>query len=83
MRITGPDHTLTEIVTVRIDEETKRKMKRLGISVSKVARAAILREIEAKERQEAFQALQKMKEILKKIDVKEVVEDVRQDRTKR
>ncbi len=74
---------MTDIVTVRIDEETKRKMKRLGISVSKVARAAILREIEAKERQEAFQALQKMKEILKKIDVKEVVEDVRQDRTRR
>ncbi len=58
-------------------------MKRFGISVSKVARAAILREIEAKERQEAVEALRKMKEILKKIDVKEVVEDVRQDRTAR
>ncbi len=74
---------MTEIVTVRIDEETKRKVKRFGISVSKVARAAILREIEAKGRQEALQALRKMKDILGKIDVKEVVADVRRDRTAR
>jgi post-segregation antitoxin (ccd killing protein) len=68
---------------VRIDEETKRKLKRYGISVSKVARSAILREIEAKEREEAVQALRKAKRILARIDLKAVVEDVRQDRTAR
>jgi post-segregation antitoxin (ccd killing protein) len=74
---------MTEIVTVRIDQETKRKMKRFGISVSKIARAAILREIEAKERQETLEALRRMKEILGKIDVKEVVEDVHKVRAAR
>jgi hypothetical protein len=74
---------LTEIVTLRIDEETKLKVKRFGISVSKVARSAILREIEAKEREEALDALRKMRQILGKVDMRTVVEDIRQDREAR
>jgi post-segregation antitoxin (ccd killing protein) len=81
--ITRFDYTLTEIVTLRIDEETKLKVKRLGISVSKVARSAILREIEAKEREEALDALRKMRQILRKVDMRTVVEDIRQDRAAR
>jgi len=71
---------MTEMMTLRIDEETKRKIKRYGIQVSQVARAAILQEIERKEREEALEALRRMREILKKVDTKRVVQHIREDR---
>jgi post-segregation antitoxin (ccd killing protein) len=81
--ITDNDYTMTEMLTFRIDKETKRKIKRYGIHVSQVARAAILREIERKEREEALQALRRTREILRKVDTKRVVEHVREDRSAR
>lgn len=74
---------MTEMVTLRIDEETKRKVKRYGIHVSQVARAAILQEIERKEREEALHALRRMREILRGVDTKRVVEHIREDRRAR
>jgi post-segregation antitoxin (ccd killing protein) len=74
---------MTEMVTVRIDEETKRKVKRYGIRVSQVARAAIIREIEQKEHEEALRALRRMKEILRGVDGKRVVQHIREDRSTR
>ncbi len=74
---------MTEVTTLRIDEETKRKIKRYRISVSQVARAAILREIERREREENLQALKRMKEILRKVDAKRVAESIREDRKRR
>jgi len=74
---------MTEVTTLRIDEETKRKIKRYRISVSQVARAAILREIERREREEDLQALKRMKEILRKVDAKRVAESIREDRKRR
>jgi antitoxin component of RelBE/YafQ-DinJ toxin-antitoxin module len=74
---------MTEMVTVRIDEETKRKIKRYGIPVSQVARDAIIREIEQRERDEALHAVTRMKQILKKVDMSRVVREMREDRTNR
>jgi len=82
-RITLFDYTMTEIVTLRVDEDTKRKIKRYGIRVSQVARTAILQEIERREREEALQAIKRMREILNKVDVKRVVEHIRRDRATR
>jgi len=74
---------MTEMMTLRIDEETKRKIKRYGIPVSQVARAAILQEIERKEREEALEALRRMRKILAKVDTKRVVQHIREDRNTR
>jgi len=74
---------MTGIVTVRVDDDTKRKIKRYSIHVSQVARAAIRREIERRENEEAMQALRRMKEILGKVDVKRVAEGIREDREAR
>jgi len=82
-RITAGDYTMTEIVTLRVDGETKRKIKRYGIPVSQIARAAILSEIERREREEALQALKRMREILSKVDTKRVIGHIREDRTAR
>jgi len=82
-RITDIDYTMTEMVTLRVDEETKRKIKRYGIRVSHVARTAILREIERREHEEALQAMKRMREILNRVDIKRVVEHIREDRATR
>lgn len=82
-RNTAVDYTMTEMATVRIDEETKRKIKRYGIPVSKVARKAILEEIERREREEGIQALRRMKAILRKVDSSRIVEHIRESRTNR
>jgi len=74
---------MTSIVTLRVDDETKRKIKRYGIPVSQVARAAIRQEIERKENEEALRALRRMKEILGKVDTKRTTEHIREDRESR
>ena len=74
---------MTGIVTVRVDDDTKRKIKKYSIQVSQVARAALRREIERRENEEAMQALRRMKEILGKVDVKRVAEGIREDREAR
>ena len=74
---------MTVMVAVRIDEETKRKIKRYGIPVSRVAREAIIREIEQRERDEALRAVTRMKQTLKKVDMSRVVGEIREDRATR
>jgi post-segregation antitoxin (ccd killing protein) len=74
---------MTSIVTLRVDDDTKRKIKRYGIPVSRVARAAIQQEIRRKEDEEAIRALRRMREILGKVDVKRVGEHIREDRESR
>ena len=60
--------------------ETKRKAKQYGTQASQVAEAAKLQDAECKEREEALQALRRMREILKKVDTKRAVEQIREDR---
>jgi post-segregation antitoxin (ccd killing protein) len=74
---------MTEMVTLRIDEETKHKVKQYGIRVSQVATAAIMREIEQKEHEEALRALTRMKEILRGVDAKRVTQHILEDRSTR
>jgi len=74
---------MTSILTLRVDDETKRKIKRYGIPVSRVAREALQQEIERRENEEALRALSGMKKILGKVDMKRVVEHIRGDRESR
>jgi predicted transcriptional regulator len=74
---------MTEVTTIRIDEETKRKIKRYGIRVSKVARKAILDEIERREHEDAIQALRRMKIILRKVDTNRIVKHIQESRINR
>jgi post-segregation antitoxin (ccd killing protein) len=76
-------NTMSEIVTLRIDEETKRKVKRYGIHLSEVARAAILQEVERREREEALGALKRMRTLLEKVDTERVLNHIREDRQAR
>lgn len=61
----------------------KRKIRRHGIRVSQLARTAMHRQAQVREHEEAVQVLKRMKEILVKVDIKRVVEQIREDRTTR
>jgi sugar phosphate isomerase/epimerase len=74
---------MTEVVTLRIDKETKRKVKRYGLHLTEIARGAILQEIERKEREEALVALKRMKALLEKVKIERVVQHIREDRETR
>ena len=74
---------MSKIITLRVNEDTKRKIKRYSIPVSQVARAAILHEIERKEDEEAMRALRRMKQILSKVDMRRITEHIREDRESR
>ena len=74
---------MTSILTLRVDDETKRKIKRYGIPVSRVAREALEQEIERRENEEALRALRGMKKILGKVDSKRIVDHIREDRESR
>jgi hypothetical protein len=54
------------VVTLGIDREMKRKIKRHAIRASHAAKANILGEVERREHEEALQFLKRMKEILRK-----------------
>gem|GEM_PF-1237411 len=58
---------VSTIITIRIDKETRRKIKRYKINISKVVRAALKSEIRRKERQELKEKLSTAKSILSRL----------------
>jgi post-segregation antitoxin (ccd killing protein) len=74
---------MTEVITVRIDEETKGKLKRHRINVSETVRKALKEEIGRRERAELVEAIASVQPILKKIPKVEWVGAVRESREQR
>jgi post-segregation antitoxin (ccd killing protein) len=74
---------MSDVVTVRIDRQTKQKIRKHGINVSKTVRAALKSEIRKHEDGELREALHKAGQILRKIPDKEIVRAVRESRDER
>lgn len=74
---------MTEIITVRVDAQTKQAIKRHRIRVSEVARRAIQEEIERREREESLEALRRMRQLLERLDLNRVIAHIREDRSQR
>ncbi len=69
--------------TVRIDQETKRKIKKHGINVSQTVRKALEKEISKKEDMKLQRAIEDAGRILRKIPEKEIVKMIRESREER
>ena len=67
-------------ISVKIPVELKEKLDKYGISPSKLLREAIEKEILRREAKEINKELSKMKDILKRFSLNEVVESIREDR---
>ena len=70
-------------ITVRISKELYEKVKGTDIKISEVVREALIREVEKKKLKEIEGALDKAREAVRKMGVKNIVKDIRRMREKR
>ncbi|MDI6904710.1 MAG: type II toxin-antitoxin system CcdA family antitoxin [Candidatus Bathyarchaeia archaeon] len=70
-------------VSTKIPQELKEKMKQLEIKPSKLLRKAIEDEIRRREAKKLKEDIEKLKPVLNKVSVEEIVKSIREDRTQR
>ncbi len=73
----------SSIITVRVDTETKKKLKKHRINVSETVRRALQNEISKREEEDLQRALDEAGRILRKIPEKDIVRAVRESRDER
>jgi hypothetical protein len=74
---------MSSVITVRVDSETKEKIKKHRINVSQAVRDALTKKIQEKEEEEIQSALKVAGQVLRKIPEKEIIKTVREARDKR
>jgi post-segregation antitoxin (ccd killing protein) len=70
-------------ISAKIDEETKKKIKKYNINASEVMRKALELEIQKKEEMEFHTLSKKAAKALGKIGAEKIVESIREDRDSR
>src|SRR4030065_1963912 len=73
---------LTQGVTVstKIPKQLKEKMQRLKIKPSKILRKALEDEVKKREMEELKEEINKIKPVLDKVSIDEIVKSIREDR---
>ena len=76
---------LTQCVTVsaKIPKHLKEKMQRLKIKPSKILRKALEDEVKKREMEELKQEINKLKPVLDKVSMEDIVKSIREDRDNR
>ncbi len=76
---------LPECVTVstKIPKQLKEKMRNLKIKPSRIVRKAIEDEIKRKEAEQLREEIDKLKPILEKVSIEDIVKSIREDRESR
>ena len=70
-------------VSTKIPQELKEKMRQLDIRASKLLRKAIEDEIRRREAQKIKESIEKLKPILNRVSMREILESIREDREHR
>jgi len=71
------------VVTGKVPKKLKEKAKQLGININKVIREALENAVKEKEDQIFLESLNDAANILSKINIKRVVQNIREDRETR
>ena len=74
---------MKSITSVRVEKELLEEAKKYGIVVSKVLEDALREIIEEKRKEELKERAKKISEILKKMDINDVVKEIREMREAR
>ena len=74
------NNCMTESIIVRVDKQTKAKLKRYKINMSKSIREFLKSEIAAREEEELASLLERSRKILSKMSDEEIVMAVRSTR---
>ena len=75
--------SMSSVITIRIDRETKKKIKKHRINVSETVRKALQREISKREEEDLERALDEAGRILRKIPENDIVKLIRDSRDER
>ena len=76
-------YCMTKLVSIRVDEQTLAEAKRLKINYSEVMRESLKNEIERRNDKDLLESLSKINRILKKVDLNQILSDLREDRDQR
>jgi len=71
------------VVTGKVPKKLKEKAKQLGININKVIREALENAVREKEDQIFLESLNDAANILGKINIKRVIQNIREDRESR
>ncbi|MDW8033980.1 MAG: type II toxin-antitoxin system CcdA family antitoxin [Nitrososphaerota archaeon] len=74
---------MSEIVTVRVNKELKRKIKEFNINVSEVVRKALEEEVEKREKEALLKSLAEAKRVLSKLSDEDIIQAIRSSREER
>jgi hypothetical protein len=74
---------MTKLVSIRVDEKTLAEAKRLKINFSEVMRESLKNEIERRNDKDLLESISKIHKILKKVDINQILSDLREDRDQR
>ena len=76
---------MTQCVTVstKIPKQLKEKMRQLKIKPSKILRKALEDEVKKREMEELKQEINKLRPILEKVSMDDIVKSIREDRESR
>ena len=74
---------MSDLVTVRVDKETKQKIKKLNIDVSDTVRSALQKEIERKEKEKLMDSLAVAGRLLRKIPDKQLARIIKESKESR
>ena len=74
---------MTKLVSIRVDEQTLAEAKRLNINFSEVMRESLNNEIQRRNDEEVLESISKIHIILKNVDRKQILDDLRENRDQR
>ena len=74
---------MTKLVSIRVDEQTLAEAKRLKINYSEVMRESLKNEIARRNDKDFLESLSKIHRILMKVDLNQILSDLREDRDQR
>lgn len=74
---------MTRLLSVRIDEHLLEESRRLKINCSEVVRAALKEEIKKRRDEELAGSVSRIHQLLKGVDMEQLVPEIRKDREKR
>ncbi len=73
----------TVVVSVRIPKELKEEADKLGIKLRSVLEKSLKEEIERRKKEILYKNLEMASKILKKVDIEEIVKDIREFRERK
>jgi len=71
------------VISVRIPEELKEELEKYNIDEAEVIRRALINEVKKAKAKELEKEAKEIKEVLSKIPIEEVINEIREDRDER